>query len=352
MRHRIRRPLEGISTPASETQPTEWDDYSCALDEEPQAQALQFRADAQAEDGRLDRFLARVLPTVSRSQIQQWIELGAVEVDGAVRASKHRLNGGEWVSVRPQPRVADTAFCADPVALAVVHIDPSLIVIDKPAGLVTHPAAGHWRGTLMNGLLHHWPSQAALPRAGIVHRLDKDTSGLLVVARTESAVFALGSQLAERTMSRRYLALVDGVPPQQGTIQASIGRDPHAPIRMAVVEAQRGRPATTHFTQLGRGTDALGAPVSLLECRLETGRTHQIRVHLQHLGYPLVGDPVYGRRRNDSRLARQALHAWKLGLWHPTEGSRCEWQAGLPADFQTLLNQCAIAFDPLSQAAP
>ena len=289
---------------------------------------------------RLDKFLARALPGFSRTRLQQWIALGAVRCDDRVVPAKFRLAGVETVLVEPQPREADSAFAPDPVPLAIVHEDAHLIVIDKPAGLVVHPAAGNWRGTLLNGLLHHRPALAALPRAGIVHRLDKDTSGLLVVARTEAAMAALGQQLADRSMTRRYLALADGELGQAGTVDAPIGRDESVRTRMAVVAGPAGRPSRTHFRRLALGR--LGArAVSLVECRLETGRTHQIRVHLKHVGHPLVGDALYGGPA-PSGFARQALHAWRLALDHPAGTGRAEWRSPLPEDLRELCGRAGI----------
>jgi 23S rRNA pseudouridine1911/1915/1917 synthase len=207
----------------------------------------------------------------------------------------------------------------------------------------------------MNGVLHHWPDQAALPRAGIVHRLDKDTSGLLVVGRSEMAIVRLVAQLADRSMSRRYLALVDGETPESGTIDAPIGRDPQSPIRMAVVDAHKGRNAVTHFKTIRRGRLGNGKPVSLVLCQLQTGRTHQIRVHLRHLGFPLIGDAVYGRGGGVGGgvgvggSSRQALHAWRLGLMHPADGRPVSWAAPIPADLLQLLEQCQIDASSISE---
>ena len=314
------------------------------------AEAVELLASDEAAGQRLDRWIAGRLPGVSRTRVQQWIALGAVEVDGLARAAKWRLAGGERVRVNPLPREAEQAFVPDPVPLAVVHEDDELLVIDKPAGLVVHPAAGHWRGTLMNGLLHHWPDSALLPRAGIVHRLDKDTSGLLMVARTERAMAALTDQLARRSAGRRYLALAWGRMPAAGTIDAPIGRDPVERVRMAVVAS--GKPARTHVAPLAYGR--LGAqPVTLVLCRLETGRTHQIRVHLKHIGQALVGDALYGRPAAEAApIARQALHAWRLTLAHPRSGAPVQWDSAPPADLAQALQAAGLdVAAALAQAA-
>jgi len=310
--------------------------------EEPNQDELLFEVERDSAGQRLDRFVAARIADVSRARVQQWIELGAVEVDGHLRPGKYRLHGYENVMVRPLPRHADSAFASDPVPLALVYADSAILVIDKPAGLVTHPAAGNWRDTLMNGLLHHWPLQSALPRAGIVHRLDKDTSGLLVVARTEAAVMRLTEQLADRTMSRKYLALVEGCPPEAGTVDAPVGRDPVVPVRMAVVQGPRGRNAITHFSRLASGQSPNGRQVSLMLCQLESGRTHQIRVHFKHLGHPLVGDAIYGKADKQAPINRQALHAWQLGLKHPDTGGVRSFGSALPADFLAALEACGI----------
>ncbi len=287
---------------------------------------------------RLDRFLTAALvarvPGLSRSRVQQWIALGAVTSDERVLAASTRLQGFETLRVLPMPREADRAFEPDPVPLTIVHEDAHLLVIDKPAGLVMHPAPGNWRGTLLNGLLFHRPAQSALPRAGIVHRLDRDTSGLLVVARTEAAFSRLTAQLADRSMSRRYLAFVQGVPAPSSLIEAPIGRDPKARVRMAVVDAPVGRPARTHVTRLASFQIA-GQSASLVECRLETGRTHQIRVHMRHVGHPLLGDALYGGAPV-AGLARQALHAWRLGLRHPEDAQVMHWVSVPPPDLMAL----------------
>ncbi|MEN9760353.1 MAG: Ribosomal large subunit pseudouridine synthase [Pseudomonadota bacterium] len=298
---------------------------------------------------RVDRFLARQLPRYSRTRIQRWIDQGAVRWDEQVLSCSYRLTGAETIQVEPQPIEADHAFGPEAVPLSIIHQDDALIVLDKAPGLVVHPAAGNWHGTVLNGLLHHDAKLASLPRAGIVHRLDKDTSGLMVVARTEASMLRLGQQLADRSMGRRYFALVQGAAPMTGSAEAPIGRDPVLRTRMAVVDPPRGKHARTDFRCLASTSGVFGT-VSLLECRLHTGRTHQIRVHLQHLGFPLVGDPVYGRR-SDLPLARQALHAWQLSLRHPEDGREQTWRADLPEDFQRLLHQVGIELEAVKAAA-
>jgi 23S rRNA pseudouridine1911/1915/1917 synthase len=216
------------------------------------------------------------------------------------------------------------------IPLAIVDEDDSLIVVDKPAGLVVHPGAGNRTGTLMNALLAHAPALAAVPRAGIVHRLDKDTTGLLVVAKTAEAHTNLVRQLAARAVEREYLALVDGVVARDGEVDAPIGRHRTARTRMAVTA--RGKPARTRYRVLERFAGA-----TLLSVRLETGRTHQIRVHLRAIGHPLMGDPTYGKRGAKLELSRQALHAARLALIHPVRGDRREWHAPLPTDMRAAI---------------
>ncbi len=291
-----------------------------------------IRLDARRGAGqRLDRFLASSIEGVSRTRIQRWIALGAVTVDGAPALPSRRLRGLEAIEAWPLPTEADRAFEPDEVPLAIVHEDADLMVLDKPAGLVVHPAPGHWRGTLMNGLLHARPDSARLPRAGIVHRLDKDTSGLMMVARSERGFERLTASLAARDVGRRYVAVVEGLPPARFTVDAPIGRDPRDRLRMAVVAPERGRPAVTHVERLASAERA-----STVECRLETGRTHQIRVHLAHRGHPLVGDALYGGRPF-AGFARQALHAWRLDLAHPASGDPLSFASPLPADLVALL---------------
>jgi 23S rRNA pseudouridine1911/1915/1917 synthase len=287
---------------------------------------------------RLDQALARLFPEHSRTRLQTWIREGRVTVDAMRADVKRKVWGGERIAVAAAPALADDAYRAEPLPLAVVHEDDTIIIVDKPAGIVVHPGAGNRRGTLANALVHHAPALAGLPRAGIVHRLDKDTSGLLVVAKTLAAQTDLVRQLAARAVRREYLALVHGKVAADGGVDAPIGRHPTARTRMAITA--RGKPARTRFRVLERFANA-----TLLAVTLETGRTHQIRVHMRALGHPLVGDPTYGKRtgsRDDDPLARfprQALHATRLGLVHPASGRPCEWRAPAPADLRGLLAQ-------------
>lgn len=284
---------------------------------------------------RVDQALARMLPEHSRNRLQHWIREGHVLIDGRERDPKDKVWGGEEVSVEPMPDRDTQANQAEHIPLHIVHEDDQLVVIDKPAGLVVHPGSGNWSGTLLNALLHHAPALQSIPRAGIVHRLDKDTSGLLVVAKTLEAQTNLVRQLQARSVKRNYLAMVHGRVAGDGCVDAPIGRHPVQRTRMAVVAA--GREARTHYFVRERFADA-----TLVECALETGRTHQIRVHMDHIGHPLVGDPVYGRRRLPAAsrgFARQALHAWRLELVHPASRKSVQWEAALPADFQELLKR-------------
>jgi 23S rRNA pseudouridine1911/1915/1917 synthase len=278
---------------------------------------------------RLDSALARLLPEVSRSRLAKLIGEGRVQVDGAAAVPRRKVTGGERVEVVLEPRPEEAAFRPEPIGLAVVHEDEDVLVLDKPAGLVVHPGAGNWSGTLLNALLHHSSSASRLPRAGIVHRLDKQTSGLLVVARTEAAQLDLVRQLQARTVKRTYLAIARGRVAGGGTIDRPIGRHPVKRTRMAVVAA--GKPAVTHY----RVRERFRAH-TLLECDLETGRTHQIRVHLAAIGHPLEGDAEYGPA-GGRRLSRQALHAWRLAFRHPRTGEPLAFESKLPADFEALL---------------
>jgi 23S rRNA pseudouridine1911/1915/1917 synthase len=282
-----------------------------------------------AAGDRFDAALARALPQYSRSRLRAWIDAGRVTLDGERAPATRRVRGGERVVVVSEPDPREAAFAPEAIELTIVHEDDALIVVDKPAGLVVHPGSGNWAGTLANALVHHAPQLAAVPRAGIVHRLDKDTSGLLVVAKTLPAQTALVRQMQARSVTREYIALAEGDIASRGVVDAPIGRHPTRRTTMAVVAT--GKAARTHFDVVERFGVA-----TLLRCRLETGRTHQIRVHLATLGHALVGDPTYGRKGGIA-FVRQALHAARLALVHPVTGDTCRWGSPLPADFDALL---------------
>lgn len=292
---------------------------------------------------RLDKVLARLFPEFSRNRLQSWIEAERVRIDGKPARIRQPVPLGATLELVPDLLPEQLAFTPEPVPLEIIYEDDTLLVINKPAGMVVHPAAGNWSGTVLNGLLYRYGEAAAgLPRAGIVHRLDKETSGLMVVARTLEAQTDLVRQLQARTVKRRYLALVWGNMPESGTIDAPIGRDPRERTRMAVVTSASGKPARTHFRRVETAIWER-QPVTAITCDLETGRTHQIRVHCAHIGHPLLGDPVYGRARGKRSVmplpggfARQALHAWRLGLVHPQTGRTMNWRADVPADMEAL----------------
>lgn len=301
---------------------------------------------------RLDKVLAKIFPEFSRSRLQGWIEAERVQIDGAPAKVRQPVPLGATITLVPDLLPEQLAFTPEPVPLDIVYEDDALVVINKPAGMVVHPAAGNWSGTLLNGLLYRYGEAAAgLPRAGIVHRLDKETSGLMVVARTLEAQTILTRQLQARTVKRRYVALVWGTMRDEGTIDAPIGRDPRDRTRMAVVESASGKPARTHFRTIDRALWH-GQPVSAVHCDLETGRTHQIRVHCSHAGHPLLGDPVYGRARGKRSVTplpngfeRQALHAWRLGLVHPVSGKDVHWRADVPEDIAILAAELGLGRD-------
>lgn len=289
---------------------------------------------------RLDLALVRLLPEYSRNRLQEWIRGGHVTMNGTPASAKAKVWGGETIVVAPQPAPGDASHGREDIPLQVVFEDDHILVIDKPAGLVVHPGSGNWSGTLLNALLRHAPQLSGVPRAGIVHRLDKDTSGLLVVAKTIPAQIDLVRQLQARSVTREYSAVVHGVVERDGIVQAQIGRHPVSRTRMAVVA--RGKAATTRYAVLERGSSW-----SLLRCRLETGRTHQIRVHLHSIGHALIGDPVYRLNNRNTKLPaealdfpRQALHAARLALVHPQTGETMAWQAPTPPDIERLL--CAL----------
>ncbi len=316
----------------------EVDDAAEAPADEPEVRAARVEPAAHGE--RLDRWLVGLAGEFSRSHLQTLIADALVKVDGhVVTTPARRVTAGQRIEVVLRPTAETLAFRPEPAVAArwnVVYEDAALLVIDKPAGLVVHPAPGNWSGTLLNGLLAHHAGAARLPRAGIVHRLDKDTSGLLVVAKTLAAQTALVRAIAAREVRREYLALAHGEPRQPAwTVDAPIGRDPVSRVRMAVVAG--GKPARTDVERL-----AARAGLSALRCRLHTGRTHQIRVHLASCGHPLVADALYGGRPALG-LERQALHAARLAFAHPDDGRALDFGAPLPADLAAAWQQVAGA---------
>jgi len=307
---------------------------------------VEFRTHSLALPGdlaglRLDQALARALPQYSRARLQSWIEAGAIEVDGRKLRAKDKVLGGEQVHIEARLE-ADEQVTAEDMPLEVVFKDKALFVINKPPGMVVHPGAGNARHTLQNALLALDPKLAVVPRAGLVHRLDKDTSGLLVVARTPEVHTKLVAALAEREVGRHYLAICTGVMTGGGTVDEPIGR--HRSLRTKMAVRSDGRPSVTHYRLIKRFRAH-----TLASVELESGRTHQIRVHLAHIGYPVVGDPVYGGRRRLpagaspqlitelNSFKRQALHAARLKLVHPIGGHEVEWEAPLPADMVHLV---------------
>ncbi len=305
----------------------------------PSGRATAYRVPPDCAGMRLDQALARMLPEHSRSRLKAWIDAGRVTVDGSAWDAKaprrrRRARRRRW----PRRHAASVADAPQDIALDIAFEDAALIVLDKPAGLVVHPGSGNRDGTLLNALLHHHPALAAIPRAGIVHRLDKDTSGLMVVAKTVEAHTDLVRQLAARTVARNYLAVARGDLARAAIVDAPIGRHPTQRTTMAVVA--KGKPARTHVSVVER----FGA-ATLIRCTLETGRTHQIRVHLAAIGHPLIGDPAYGGRRAASVPAfpRQALHAMHLGLVHPATRLAMTWDAPAPADLAALIKALRAA---------
>jgi 23S rRNA pseudouridine1911/1915/1917 synthase len=302
--------------------------------EEESGELVELRPARDDLGTRLDRYVADQLPDLSRGTVQGLIESGRVRVDGRQRKPKFRMTPGEVVSVEiPPPRIDE--ILPDPIPLAIVYEDADVIVVDKPAGMVVHPAPGHQRGTLANALLAHVPgiSVGGSQRPGIVHRLDKDTSGLIVAAKTDRGRTSLVTQWEDRAVEKTYLALVSGsVEDEEAIIDAPIGRDPKNRQRMAVVRS--GRPAVTRFHVVERFPDT-----TLLEVSIETGRTHQIRVHLAFIGHPIVGDHVYGRTRpTEPQLDRQFLHASALAFQLP-DGAALRLEAPLPGDLQAVLEE-------------
>lgn len=295
---------------------------------------------------RLDQALAALFTDITRSRLQQWIEEGRVTLNGRVPRKREKVKEGDAVEVRA-PSAVEPRWRAQNIPLEIVYEDSELLVVNKPPGLVVHPGAGNPEGTLLNALLAHAPALASLPRAGIVHRLDKDTSGLLVVAKTERARQHLIAQLQARSVEREYLAIVHGVMVAGGTVEAPIGRHRTQRTRMAV--SSQGKPAVSHYRVMKKYRAH-----TLVQVRLESGRTHQIRVHMAHLHYPVVGDPVYGGRlkiptgasENLKKVLRgfrrQALHALKLSLIHPKTGKRVQWATSVPEDMSNLMEALAL----------
>jgi 23S rRNA pseudouridine1911/1915/1917 synthase len=311
---------------------------------------FQARIAGDAIDWRLDRALAAAIPTLSRERLKALIGSGAVigpkgdpVRDPAVKA----VPGGLYEVTVPEPRPAHNEPQA--IALEIIHEDEHLLVVDKPAGMVVHPAAGNFDGTLVNALLHHCAGRLSgiggVARPGIVHRIDKDTSGLLVVAKTDVAHEGLAAQFARHSIDRRYLAIVAGIPmPPSGAIDAPLARSSANRKKMAVVEDGRGKRAVTHYRIIQPLRDA-----AMVECRLETGRTHQVRVHMASIGHPLLGDPVYGRIPSSHRevlkrldFHRQALHAARLGFVHPVSKENLSFESALPSDIQELFGALTV----------
>ena len=296
---------------------------------------------------RADQALAKIFPEHSRARIQGWIRTGAATLDGAAVRARDRVSGGERINVRCEVE-ADDRWAAQPGSLAILHEDPDLLVLDKPPGLVVHPGAGNRDGTLLNRLLAYDPGLRAVPRAGLVHRLDKDTSGLMLVARSLRAHTRLVARIRSREVERVYEAVVIGSPPPSGTVEAAIGR--HRTHRTRMAAGSRGKPAVTHYRVIEHYPKH-----ARLEVRLETGRTHQIRVHLAHVGYPIIGDATYGGRGARAREAasgvpdtvatfpRQALHATRLSLEHPVSGQTLAVESAPAPDMLGLIEALRAA---------
>lgn len=299
----------------------------------------------EASGQRFDQVVASLFPEYSRARLQSWIKSGELTLNGQTVKPKAKVVGGEHVQLSAQIEESD-AWQAEPMELNIVFEDEQILVVNKPINLVVHPAPGNYQGTLLNGLLYHLPSLSHVPRAGIVHRLDKDTTGLMVVAKTLPAQTHLVAQMQARSVSRQYVALLLGHCKPQGRITTLMGRDPKNRKKMAVVESG-GKEAITHYGLIER----LG-PLSLVRLKLETGRTHQIRVHMSSLGFPIIGDQTYGRKITKSMglelidpdlvkaFSRQALHAESLALIHPATGEECAWKAPWPDDMTQLINAC------------
>ena len=304
---------------------------------------LDVEVPANLAGQRLDQVAARLFPEFSRARLQGWIKDGNLQLDGRQAKTRSKILGGEVLTLKAEVEDQDQ-WQPEAIPLQIVHEDDDILVVNKPVGLVVHPAAGNRSGTLLNGLLHHCPGLAQVPRAGIVHRLDKDTSGLMVVAKTLESHLDLVEQLRERSVHRVYQAVVYGLVTAGGTVDEPLGRHAVHRLKRAVSYGADSRDAVTHYRVLERFRSH-----TLVQCELETGRTHQIRVHMAYIGYPLVGDPLYGGRPRIPKGAdpvliemlesfrRQALHAWQLRLIHPQTGEEMAWKAEIPDDMQQLL---------------
>ncbi len=307
-----------------------------------------FRIEEDRAHGRLDQFLSEQFPALSRSVLQRWIADGHVLVGGKTVKPSLSLKAGQQIQVTPPAPEPVNDWVAEPISLDIVYEDPDLVVVNKPVGLVVHPAAGHPSGTLVNGLIHRYPEMREVARAGIVHRLDRDTTGLMVAARSQQAQIGLVRQLQNRSVSRQYLALAWGQLSGRRTIQSSIGRDPRDRQKMAVLPDEKGKPAITHIQPIAKG-ELFGLEVSLVRCLLETGRTHQIRVHLESIKHPIVGDITYlrhsphstrlsgGKEKIQKLMPGQALHAQRLQFDHPVSGKEMTFSAPIPPNYRELL---------------
>ncbi|MCL4125557.1 UNVERIFIED_CONTAM: hypothetical protein GTU68_016396 [Idotea baltica] len=282
---------------------------------------------------RLDQALAQLFSDYSRGQITKWIRAGHVQVNAQILRPKDTVIGGEQIEINAEIEAVDDSWVAEAIELNIIHEDQDILIINKPAGMVVHPGAGNHQGTLVNALLHHSPSLEGIPRAGIVHRIDKGTTGLLMIAKTLQAHNSLVSQLQERTVQREYQAIAMGVMTAGGTVDEPIGRHHIERKRMAVTST--GKPAITHYRVEQRFRSH-----THIRCKLETGRTHQIRVHMAHIRYPLLGDPAYGGRLRLPKGA-SALHAGLLGFIHPKTDQAVSWQIDMPSDMQGILTTLA-----------
>ncbi len=334
-----------ISSTSDQDEPFDLSDETLSEDASvPAAETRDVTVASEFHGQRLDRMMAAAVPEFSRSYLQQLLEEGAVtKQQVACLKSSHKVKAGEVWTIELRATPQSQAFKPETLPLDIVFEDAHLMVVNKPAGLVVHPAPGNWSGTLMNGLLGLDSELMNLPRAGIVHRLDKDTSGLMVVARNRQSMDALVRKIAAREVKRQYLAISDKawVGPKQKTVDLPIGRDPNNRLRMAVVDLTKnsGKTATTHFHLLGQSDAG-----SLVRCILETGRTHQIRVHMASLKMPLVGDVIYGGSLC-GLLPRQALHAEFLSFEHPISGEKLSFSAPLPSDIQGLLGAWSLSYN-------